>query len=96
MLHKITRWIFLLYAAAALLGLAYGAWVLFAPAGAQPNPEPAINILFAGFPWSLFSIALVSGKEPAAVLFIALGVVPLGLNAFLLWWLQRWLGKRAQ
>lgn len=94
--YRIARWIFLLYAAVALLGLAYGAWFLSVPAGAMPNPDPAIDVLFVGLPWSFLALVLISGREPAVVLFAMLGVIPLGLNTYLLWLLQHWLGERAR
>lgn len=94
MLHKIAVLLFRLYLAVAIVYLAISACVLFEIFGIRPDPEMALPILFIGAPWSLLALALISGKEHAILLFLLLGVIPLGLNAALLWLLQHWLGKR--
>ncbi len=95
MLYKIAALVFRLYLAVAIVYLGVGAGVLFGIFGTRPDPEAALPILFIGAPWSLASLAAITGKEPAIVIFLLLGVIPLGINATLLWLLQRWLGRRA-
>jgi hypothetical protein len=95
MLRNVIRFLLLAYAAAALFYLALGATVLFGPFGLRPDPQTALPILFVGAPWSFLMLPLITGKEPAVVIFTLLGLLPLGLNVLALWLLQRWLGRRA-
>jgi hypothetical protein len=93
--YRIAALVFRLYLAVAIVYLGVGAGVLFGIFGMRPDPETALPILFIGAPWSFLSLAALTGKEAPAVIFLLLGVIPLGLNTLLLWLLQRWLGKRA-
>jgi hypothetical protein len=93
--HKVLRLVFLLYVLIALIYLGIGAMLLFAPHSMKPDPLAAAPVLIAGFPWSFAMVGLLTGLERSWILFAALGVIPLGLNTFLLWLLQRWAGKRA-
>jgi len=92
--HRIARTVFFLYLLLAIVLLFVGALVLFAPHEMKPDPQSALPVLFAGFPWSFGMLALITGKEPALAIFAALGLIPLGLNVLLLWLLQRWTGRK--
>jgi hypothetical protein len=94
MFSKIAKIVFYLYTAAAVIYLVISAIVLAGPSGLIISPETAIPALFIGAPWSLGALALISGKEDAVALFTLLGVIPMGINFFLLWLLQRWLARK--
>lgn len=94
MFSKIAKIVLYLYAALALLSLAYGAIKLFGLFGSALDPLAAASVLVVGMPWSFALLALVSGFESTAAIFVVLGIVPLALNTGLLWLLQRWLARK--
>jgi hypothetical protein len=96
MSSRIVRILFWIYVVAAVAALALVPISLFELFGVARDPLSGIPAVLLGLPWS-FALAFVTADfELPRILYALLGVIPLVLNAWLLWRLQRKLARRAR
>jgi hypothetical protein len=89
------RILFWLYVAAAVIALALIPMSLFELFGVARDPLSAIPAFLLGAPWSFMLAFAFAEFELPRTLYAFFGVVPLAVNAALLWLWQRRRERRA-
>ncbi|HWK00164.1 MAG TPA: hypothetical protein VNR41_05590 [Xanthobacteraceae bacterium] len=93
---RIARIIFRLYVLAAVFALALVPISLFELFGVARDPLSALPAFLLGAPLSFVLAFAFAEFELPRILYALFGVLPLAVNAWLLWRLQRRLERRAQ
>ena len=91
---RIVRIFFWLYVLAAIVALALIPMSMFELFGVARDPLSAIPAFLLGAPWSFVLAFAFANFELPRTLYALLGVLPLVINAALLWLLQRRLARR--
>jgi hypothetical protein len=90
---RIFFWLYVLAAVAAVALVPISFYELF---GVAKDPLSGIPAILLGIPWSIALGFLFADFELPRAVFALIGILPLVINAALLWLLQRRLARRAK